>query len=295
MITDFNTQIASLIKDYCAPYGALRDALTNVRIAATVNHDQDIPKWPFEHCLFSMEPVVALYNMMYERGAFENIKDNMSDSELMDFVQAPSILAGCLAWEKVRSVVNIKPHDFHDSLLDCPSSFLTNLPQWAVCINGADLNLTWDDKSVSGVIFYRYFFAATDNHPGQSLNGEAPATINNVNSLVIFADGSIELGPFISMEDKQSINDAIKHTEQMMHEQSNLVEVDAQNVPELIAQSSKRTRTIFSYLVYLLQNQNKLTDAKGQSALLAANPEPKKTKQGYRIFAPSNTAIFFLD
>lgn len=298
--SDFNTGLALLIKDYCEPYNALRDALTNVRLAGTVDRatmGQDIPQWPYETCFVSMEPVVGLYNMMYERGVFDNIPADMEDSQLMEFVQAPSILAGCFAWEKVHSIINIAKHDFENSLLDIPSATLAQLPQWAVCINGADLDLTWDDKKVMGVIFYRYFFAASQEHPGNSLgNNEAPATINNINSLVIFADGSIELGPFISMESDKSINEQIDAIACMMKEQSNLVEDSGnKDIPALIAQSSERSRAIFSYLVYFLQHQGSLKNGKGDSTKLKANPEPKKVKHGYRIFSESNNIVMFLD
>ena len=46
----------------------------------------------------------------------------------------------------------------------------------------------------------------------------------------------------------------------------------------------KESYAIFNLLVYFLENLDKLKNEKDEKVSFASNPEPVKTKKGYRLF-----------
>lgn len=308
---DFDNQLLSFVKNYCDPYEVIRNSLGSVRIAATVEKDtrgKGLPLWPLETSYVGMDGVMSLFNILRQNNNnLPTNKANMSeDDQIMELIFTPSILCGCFAWEKVRNIVHLGQKEFDSSLLDCSCASLAKLPQWAICFNTVEQDLVWNNNKVAGVIFYRYFLykqptsiTGATHEINNGLDGEPEATINNLSTIVIYEDGELDIGPYIELNASGTVNSYLDNMASRLLQSSDVIEMgqnsNQEELLQMAQESALRSREIFSCLAYLLNNLDKLKNTKGDLVSFASNPEPVKTKNGYRLFGGDQSRSYFLD
>ena len=308
--SEFDKKLLKFVKDFCSPFEDMRKCLADVRIAATVEKEtkgQDLPLWPLDTCYVYMNYLVYLYSVKYiEPKLAQNPHLLDDESQLYDMIIQPNILGGCFSWDMVRNVVHVNNKQLDNSLLDRPCSSLAKLPQWAICFNTVENNIVLDGKTIVGVIFYRNF---THMPPLESLeipvveakclDGEPAASVNHLNSIIIFHNGMINIGPQIDLCDSGSVKSYLDDYSQRIKECSNVMELSKEHTSEELVQIAKRTTKdfygIFALLPYLLENLDKLKNEKGEKVSFAPNPEPFKTKKGYRLFGSDRISSYYLD
>ena len=294
---DFDKQLLNFVKDFCTPYERMRESLGHVRVAATVEkatQGKDLPLWPVDTNYVSMDGILSLYNLMYGQANRAQSQAPVNEDDLlMEMIFNPSILCGCFAWEKVRNIVHVNNKQLDSSLLDCSCASLAKLPQWAICFNTVEQNLLWNERPVAGVIFYRSFISndlkealqVSSNTANNVLDGEPEATINNLSTLIIYNDGEIIIGPYIELCSSGSINSYF----------NNMSNPLLNNYDEIAKAADQFSRKIFKLLAYFLENLDNLKNAKGEKVSFAPNPEPFKTKKGYRLFGSDGICSYYLD
>ena len=307
---DFDKQLLNFVKDFCTPYERMRESLGHVRVAATVEkatQGKDLPLWPVDTNYVSMDGILSLYNLMYgQANRTQGQAPVNEDDLLMEMIFNPSILCGCFAWEKVRNIVHVNNKQLDSSLLDCSCASLAKLPQWAICFNTVEQNLLWNERPVAGVIFYRYFLSkqpsaitGTPFNTNNGLDGEPDATINNLSTIVIYHNGEMDIGPYIELNAPGSINSYLDNMANRLQASSDVIEMSAdhsnEELQKMAMDSTQRSREIFTLLAYLFKNLDQLKNAKGEKVSFAPNPEPVKTKNGYRLFGGDSSRSYYLD
>ena len=236
----------------------------------------------------------------------EQFYDNDAKEELFDLGLKPPYLNGLFAWDKVLNIVHVNNKQLDSSLLDCSCASLAKLPQWAICFNTVEQNLLWNERPVAGVIFYRYFLSkqpsaitGTPFNSNNGLDGEPDATINNLSTIVIYHNGEMDIGPYIELNAPGSINSYLDNMANRLQASSDVIEMSAdhsnEELQKMAMDSTQRSREIFTLLAYLFKNLDQLKNAKGEKVSFAPNPEPVKTKNGYRLFGGDNSRSYYLD
>ncbi len=183
---------------------------------------------------------------------------------------------------------------------------LAKLPQWAICFNTIENNIFLDDRPVAGVIFYRNF---NHKHPlellgltpfeNNALDGETAATFNLLNSILIFHDGKIVLGPHLELSNSCSVKISLENNGKGIKDFAEVMEFNKvltnDDIIHMGNSYAKEAYGIFTLLAYLLNNLDKLKNEKGEKVSFAPNPEPVKTKQGYRLFGSDRISSYYLD
>ena len=308
--SDFDKKLLSFVKDYCSPFDDIRKCLADVRIAATVEKEtkgQDLPSWPLDTCYVNQQCVIDLYNIASVGAKLAGDPSLLNDESLiLDMLIEPTILGGCFAWDKVRNIIHVNNKQFDNSLLDCPCASLAKLPQWAICFNTLKNDIFWNDRPVAGVIFFHTF---SPTHPTEilglpfiednGLEGDPLATFNKLNSLVIYHDGNIDLGPHIDLCDYSLVKNSLENNSKGIQELAQLAQLNQQQLSEdpihMANGYIKESYAIFNLLVYFLENLDKLKNEKGEKVSFAPNPEPFKTKKGYRLFGSDRISPYYLD
>ena len=301
-------QLINFVKDYCYPFEGMSQELTDLRIGASfaaninkVNKSKDLPLWPLDTCYVSLNTVSALFQLIPTDSYQYN-----DQTERLNHTLIPAILSGIFAWDKVRNIVHVNNKQLDRSLLDCPCASLAKLPQWAICFNTVEQNLLWNERPVAGVIFYRYFLSkqpsaitGTPFNANNGLDGEPDATINNLSTIVIYHNGEMDIGPYIELNAPGSINSYLDNMANRLQASSDVIEMSAdhsnEELQKMAMDSTQRSREIFTLLAYLFKNLDQLKNAKGEKASFAPNPEPVKTKNGYRLFGGDNSRSYYLD
>ena len=308
--SDFDKKLLSFVKDYCSPFDDIRKCLADVRIAATVEKEtkgQDLPSWPLDTCYVNQQCVIDLYNIASVGAKLAGDPSLLNDeSLLLDMLIEPTILGGCFAWDKVRNIVHVNNKQLDNSLLDCSCASLAKLPQWAICFNTIENNIFLDDRPVAGVIFYRNFnhkhplellgFTPSENN---ALDGETAAPFNLLNSILIFHDGKIVLGPHLALSNSCSVKISLENNGKDIKDFAEVMELSKvltnEDIIHMGNSYAKEAYGIFTLLAYLLNNLDKLKNEKGEKVSFAPNPEPVKTKQGYRLFGSDRISSYYLD
>ena len=305
--SDFDKQLFKFVKDYCSPFEKMRQGLADVRIAATVEKDtkgKDIPLWPFDSCYVHMQYLMHLYQLTYIDSKLPQDQYQLKyEPSIIDLINEPTILGGCFAWDKVRNIVHVNNKQLDNSLLDCPCVSLAKLPQWAIYFNTLKNDIFWNDRPVAGVIFFHTF---SPTHPTEilglpfiednGLEGDPLATFNKLNSLVIYHDGNIDLGPHIDLCDYSLVKNSLENNSKGIQELAQLNQQKLSEDPIHMANGYiKESYAIFNLLVYFLENLDKLKNEKGEKVSFAPNPEPVKTKKGYRLFGSDRISSYYLD
>ena len=305
--SDFDKKLLSFVKDYCSPFDDIRKCLADVRIAATVEKEtkgQDLPSWPLDTCYVNQQCVIDLYNIASVGAKLAGDPSLLNDeSIILDMLIEPTILGGCFAWDKVRNIVHVNNKQLDRSLLDCPCSSLAKLPQWAICFNVVDKNLLWFNRPVAGVIFYRNFKFNENATNTQSihingLDGEPDAEVNYLSTIIISHTGRIDLGPYIELNESCTVNSYLDNMVTIIKSSSTTIKSKEKSKAEVKSQaieSAKRAHEIFVLLAYFLENLDKLKNEKGEKVSFAPNPEPVKTKKGYRLFGSDRISSYYLD
>lgn len=314
---DFEKNLVGLVKNFLTPYSPLVDALTNVRIAYELNMARNIPDWPKENIFCSADAILALFHLLGERGVFGSgltdtfsaLTENQNPTEdsLNQLLFIPSLMCVLLPWFKERCVFKVKKQDFDPELLNTTSNIFAKMPQWAMCFDLSEENLDWDKRRIVGVIFSRYFMAQNPSQPRPegllpSIADEEPSILNNLISVMIYEDGSMDLGPFMPLGDLLNINNFLNSMvdnfvgdENMATLQANLPEEDFNNFKAKAKDTAVRTRQLLGYLVYTLQNMDKLKDSNGNPAEIPAHPGVIMTKAGPRFYNADGVKTFYLD
>ena len=298
--SDFDKQLLRFVKDFCAPYDEMRKGLEKARVSVVDKNNhygKDLPAWPLDTVYVSVDGFMNLYSILYDIPNMTDDLDQLVEDEVIekaaDVIITTTILCGCLSWDKVRNIVHINNKQLDDSLLDCPCASLAKLPQWAICFNTVEQNLLWNERPVAGVIFYRSFISndlkealqVSSNTANNVLDGEPEATINNLSTLIIYNDGEIIIGPYIELCSSGSINSYF----------NNMSNPLLNNYDEIAKAADQFSRKIFKLLAYFLENLDNLKNAKGEKVSFAPNPEPFKTKKGYRLFGRDRISSYYLD
>ena len=305
--SDFDKQLLKVVKDYCSPFEKMRQGLADVRIAATVEKDtkgKDIPLWPFDSCYVHMQYLMHLYQLTYIDSKLPQDQYQLKyEPSIIDLINEPTILGGCFAWDKVRNIVHVNNKQLDNSLLDCPCASLAKLPQWAICFNTLKNDLFWNDLPVAGVIFFHTFSPTNPTEilglpfiEDNGLKGDPLAIFNNLNSFVIYLDGNIALGPHIDLCDSGLVKNSLENNSKGIQELAQLNQQQLSEDPIHMANGYiKESYAIFNLLVYFLENLDKLKNEKGEKVSFAPNPEPVKTKKGYRLFGSDRISSYYLD
>ena len=300
--SDFDKQLLKVVKDYCSPFEVVREFLSTTRIAATVEKEtkgQDLPLWPLDTCYVGMDSFWSFFTEKYLTIPWEEEQflDSDEEDEIFDLGLKPPYLSGLFAWDKVRNIVHINNKQLDSSHLDCSCSSLAKLPQWAICFNTVEQNLLWNERPVAGVIFYRYFLSKqppvlTYN---KGLNGDHKAYRNKVNTIIIYHDGTLDIGPFLDLDSSGSVKSYFYDTEKLLEDECNQTVRDFDYVEYTAARQANNSRAIFALLAYFVENLDKLKNEKGEKVSFAPNPEPVKTKKGYRLFGSDRISSYYLD
>ena len=286
---DFDQKLLPTIAKYLQPYGPMIGALINVRASAILRDAASLglPAWPYESTYVCMDGILSIFQLLKTRGLLQDAPKNPNeDDEIMEMIYAPSILSSLLPWEKSRNIVHLNKKEFAPELLDCSSGLLAKMPAWAVCFNLVGQGFDWNGHEVAGVIFSRYFLS---KHPeaeadlgtpieAQAIGDEVPGVINNMNSVIIFADGTFDLGPYCSMSNDQTIAQFFNSLSDSLEANSDLIdgadEKQIEELKEMANHTAERGRRFFSYLVYLIQHLDELKDAEGNKVSFLPNPGP---------------------
>ena len=299
--SDFDKQLLRFVKDYCSPFEGVREFLSTTRIAATVEKETKglyLPLWPFDTCYVGMDIFWSFFLEMYLTITWEQEQfyDNDAKEELFDLGLKPPYLNGLFAWDKVRNIVHINNKQLDNSHLDCPCSSLAKLPQWAICFNTVEQNLLWNERPVAGVIFYRYFLIKPPAYTyNKGLHGYHKAYRNKVNTIIIYHDGTLDIGPFLDLYYSGSVKNYFYDTEKLLQDKLNKTVMDFDYVEYTAACQTNNSCDIFNLLAYFLENLDKIKNAKGEKVSFAPNPKPVKTKKGYRLFGSDSIHSYYLD
>lgn len=319
---DFDKNLVTWVGQYFAPIAPLANALDNVRVHYELNLIKGIKNWPKERVYCSTDAILNLYNLLSQRGALgdehKNLQQDLAqmseadDANIERMLYMPSLVCVLLPWYKERCIFHVKAQDFPADILDAKTSIVASMPQWAMCFNLADQNFLWDNKHICGVIFARYFIGADQQIDGispeefalleqQCLEGENPAAINNLISVVFFDDGSFDLGPYVPVSNDLTFNqflsnissDLVKAAEQQ--QQGEISAEEIAKVKTMAEETNTRSAVLFSYLIHALQHPELYKDKDGNAFTAPAHPKVILVKDGARFDTAEEVTHIMMD
>lgn len=317
---DFDQNLVNWVKQYLAPVAPLVNALDNVRISYELNALPDVKPWPKERIFCSTEAILAIYNMLSERGLLgsehQSLQQNIAqmgeadDANIERMLYVPSLVCILQPWDKERCIFHVKAENLSDDLLNAKTSIVANMPQWSMCFNLADQNFLWDNKRICGVIFARYFIGISEQDAGanpealaqlpDSMEGEGPAVINNLISAVVFEDGSFDLGPFVSLDNNLTFNQFLQNMSNDIlntakQQQGKLSEDDLNKFKNMAEDTNKRSADLFKYLIYTLQHPELYKNQAGEACTAPKHPQVILFKEGPRMVVAGDVTNITVD
>ena len=316
--TDLDNNLLAWVKQYLKPYEVLTNALHNVRISSEFNMAPNIPSWPKQHVFCSTDAILTIYNMLSERGAFgaehsaeleRLVKSGASEEVILEkMLYTPSLICSLLPWEKERCIFHVKKQELPAELLDTKTSLAARLPQWGMCFNLENEDMSWDNRRMIGIIFSRYFISkppqnqlspeALQEMVKPSVEGEEPSIINNLVSTVVFEDGSFDLGPFVPLDDNITFNQFLNQLETDITKNLDPNTTSPEEIAktkQMAQDTTARSRVLFKYLVYALQHMDQVKDKHGEAATIPPHPQIIVTKDNPKIISAEIVRQFYID
>ena len=280
-------KLQTVVMTELSAYYPLPQSLVNAHVSI-LNNPKMSPTgkiWP-KSLFIPVEAAINLLSQIIQKrlGSFQSI-DAQSPEGLDALITVPSMCCCLLPWSKLGTVIhsgsNLK---FDATLLDTPTATLKDLPQWSIFIDLTERDLSWNNRKVSGAFYARYALS----HPTPPADPNADQfLIDNLITIVLFDDGGMDLGPFLSLNEGKTVNQAIEDTRKRLQEnQGEVAGVNALN-PEQISQLIEGTivhsRELFLPLLHLLTNRDKLADKNGRKQELLPNPESYVVEGGLAL------------
>lgn len=280
-------KIQTVVMTELSAYYPLPQSLVNAHISI-LNNPKLSPTgklWP-KSLFIPVEAAINLLSQIIQKrlGSFQSI-DAQSPEGLDALITVPSMCCCLLPWSKLGTVIHSGSSlKFDAKLLDTPTAELKDLPQWSLFIDLTERDLSWNNRKVSGVFYARYALS----HPTPPADPNADQfLIDNLITIVLFDNGGLDLGPFVTLNEGKTVNQAIDETRKRLQEnQAEVAGIDSLNpeqVNQLIESTVVHSREIFLPLLHLLSNQDKLADKHGRKQELLANPEAYAVEGGLAL------------
>lgn len=284
--TDINrdniaAKIQTVVMTELGAYYPLPQSLVNAHIG--IRHNPTLAPngrlWP--DCIFL--PVEASINMLSQiiqkrMGSFKSI-DAQSPEGIDALVTVPSMCACLLPWSKLGTVIHSGSHlKFDEKLLDTPTANLKELPQWSIFIDLSERNLIWNDRKVTGAFYSRYALSKPLPPNVKANPNEEQFLIDNMISVIVFDNGSLDLGPFVTLNEGKTVGQFIDESKDKLIDNKDMVlnsgRYTEEQLNQLIDATLAHSRAIFLPLLHLMANLEKLADKNGRKQPLVPNPKP---------------------
>lgn len=318
---DFDKNLVEWIDQYFKPIDPLIKALDHIRVHYELNLIQGIKHWPKESIYCSTDAILNLYNLLSQRGLLgaehQNLQQELAqmseadDANIERMLYLPSLVSVLQPWNKERCIFHVKNQEFPDDILDAKTSIVSNMPQWAMCFNLADQNFLWDNERVCGIIFARYFIGADEQTDGippeefaklkmQCIEGEPPAVIDNLISVVFFEDGRFDLGPYVPVSNDLTFNQFLSNISQDLikaakKQQDEISDEDIANIKAMSEGTNTRAAILFKYLVHTLQHPELYKDKDGKACTAPEHPKVVRLKEGVQFLSAIDVTHIMVD
>ena len=286
-------KIKTIVMTELSAYYPLPQSLVNAHIG--IRHNPSLAPhgklWP-ETVFIPVEAAINLLSQIIQKrlGAFQSI-DAQSPEGLDALITVPSMCCCLLPWSKLGTVIHSGNQiKFDEALLNTPTADLKDLPQWSLFIDLSERDLQWNNRKVMGAFYARYAL----NHPNPPSDAKADDfLIDNLITIVVFDNGNLDLGPFVTLNEGKTVAQAINDTKQKLLDNQGEVmgtgNLDAHEIEHMIEETLTHSREIFLPLLHLIANRDKLADQNGRKQPL--NPNPHAMVMGSGLALPDADII----
>lgn len=273
-------KIKTVVMTELGAYYPLPQSLVNAHIG--IRHNPALAPngkiWP-KSLFIPLEAAINLLSQIMQKrlGSFQSI-DSQSPEGLDALITVPSMCCCLVPWSKLGTVIHsggsIK---FADELLNTPTEILKDLPQWSLFIDVTERDLHWNGRKVAGIFYARYALS----HPPAQVQAVEPNgdqfLIDNLITIVLFENGSLDLGPFVTLNEGKTVAQSIDDTRARLEDnQGNVIgtgNLSKDQINFMIEGTIANSQQLLLPLLYLMANLDKLADHNGRKQPLTPNPE----------------------
>lgn len=270
--TDYAKLHIDVLKNYSRAAKELSREINCLRSISMQGLDENLPKWPYDEVYVPDELIYYAFTKHIPELA-ELIHNEIKLKIIRNIQDELRKIHHFLNFEKLSTMIRTPKLELDSNVLSLSSTVLGKLPQWDIVVNVFNYAHAFGGFTFGAFSFCSGYRSSDDI---TKLNADTDAKPFRFLSLAAFTDEEkcvplLELRIDDSLTIGQSLEEAVKlHTERTNRTARHLGLNDASD--EAIEVFKNLAILMLNYLIFVLNNLDKLKKTNGKSAALKTNP-----------------------